>query len=123
MEDENVETIEGEQVEGKRWGELEREASSSDKGRRYCRDKLGVDREGKGKRRRGEGRGGGGRQARKEEYQRDRLTKRGRGAEHLTRWTGKVPFIIRRHLPNGSSEDWAVNELIIEHVSLTDRYQ
>ncbi|EKX43443.1 hypothetical protein GUITHDRAFT_73062 [Guillardia theta CCMP2712] len=36
---------------------------------------------------------------------------------------GKVPFIIRRHLPNGSSEDWAVNELIIEHVSLTDRYQ
>ena len=35
---------------------------------------------------------------------------------------GKVPFIIRRHLPNGTYEDWAVNELIIEHTSLTDRY-
>lgn len=35
---------------------------------------------------------------------------------------GKVPFIIRRRLPNGSFEDWAVSELIIEHVTLQDRY-
>ena len=31
---------------------------------------------------------------------------------------GKVPFIIRRRLPNGTFEDWAVNELVIEHVTL-----
>jgi hypothetical protein len=30
----------------------------------------------------------------------------------------QVPFIIRRRLPNGSFEDWAVSELIIEHVTL-----
>jgi hypothetical protein len=30
----------------------------------------------------------------------------------------QVPFIIRRRLPNGSCEDWAVSELIIEHVTL-----
>jgi DNA-directed RNA polymerase I, II, and III subunit RPABC2 len=35
---------------------------------------------------------------------------------------GKVPFIIRRRLPNGTFEDWAVNELIIDHVTLQDRY-
>lgn len=35
---------------------------------------------------------------------------------------GKVPFIIRRRLPNGTFEDWAVNELIIDHVQLSDRY-
>ena len=35
---------------------------------------------------------------------------------------GKVPFIIRRTLPNGTHEDWAVNELVIEHTSLSDRY-
>jgi len=35
----------------------------------------------------------------------------------------QVPFIIRRRLPNGTFEDWAVNELIIEHVTLQDRYQ
>jgi hypothetical protein len=34
-----------------------------------------------------------------------------------------VPFIIRRRLPNGAFEDWAVNELIVEHVTLQDRYQ
>eukprot|EP00899_Mesostigma_viride_P007459 jgi/Mesvir1/16714/Mv15105-RA.1 len=27
---------------------------------------------------------------------------------------GKVPFTIRRYLPDGSYEDWGVNELIIE---------
>mmetsp|Transcript_9982 Transcript_9982/g.24652 ORF Transcript_9982/g.24652 Transcript_9982/m.24652 type:complete len:140 (+) Transcript_9982:43-462(+) len=36
---------------------------------------------------------------------------------------GKVPFIIRRTLPNGTSEDWAVSELVIEFQSLTDRYK
>jgi DNA-directed RNA polymerase I, II, and III subunit RPABC2 len=25
----------------------------------------------------------------------------------------KIPFTIRRYLPDGSFEDWAVNELII----------
>jgi hypothetical protein len=35
----------------------------------------------------------------------------------------KIPFIIRRTLPNGTSEDWAVNELIVEHHALTDRYK
>ena len=35
---------------------------------------------------------------------------------------GKVPFIIRRRLPNGTFEDWAVNELIVDHVTLQDRY-
>mmetsp|Transcript_32343 Transcript_32343/g.63208 ORF Transcript_32343/g.63208 Transcript_32343/m.63208 type:complete len:142 (-) Transcript_32343:11-436(-) len=35
----------------------------------------------------------------------------------------KIPFIIRRTLPNGTSEDWAVNELIIEHHALSDRYK
>ncbi|EKE41265.1 RNA polymerases K / 14 to 18 kDa subunit domain containing protein [Entamoeba nuttalli P19] len=27
---------------------------------------------------------------------------------------GKIPFIIRRRLPNGSFEDWKVSELIVE---------
>ncbi|BFU18861.1 RNA polymerases domain containing protein [Entamoeba histolytica HM-1:IMSS-B] len=27
---------------------------------------------------------------------------------------GKIPFIIRRRLPNGSYEDWKVSELIVE---------
>ena len=27
---------------------------------------------------------------------------------------GKVPFIIRRFLPDGSFEDWAIDELTIE---------
>ena len=35
----------------------------------------------------------------------------------------QVPFIIRRRLPNGTFEDWAVNELLIEHVTLQDRYE
>uniref|UniRef100_A0A6T8PCF3 Uncharacterized protein n=1 Tax=Hemiselmis andersenii TaxID=464988 RepID=A0A6T8PCF3_HEMAN len=35
----------------------------------------------------------------------------------------KIPFIIRRTLPNGTSEDWAVNELVVEHHALTDRYK
>lgn len=26
----------------------------------------------------------------------------------------KIPFIIRRYLPDGSYEDWSVSELIIE---------
>ncbi|PKI32912.1 hypothetical protein CRG98_046686 [Punica granatum] len=26
----------------------------------------------------------------------------------------KIPFIIRRHLPDGSYEDWGVDELIVE---------
>lgn len=25
----------------------------------------------------------------------------------------KIPFIIRRHLPDGSYEDWSVSELVI----------
>ena len=27
---------------------------------------------------------------------------------------GKIPFVIRRHLPNGSYEDWPVDQLIVE---------
>lgn len=27
---------------------------------------------------------------------------------------GKIPFIIRRHLPDGSYEDWAISELTID---------
>lgn len=27
----------------------------------------------------------------------------------------KIPFTIRRYLPDGSYEDWGVNELIIEN--------
>ena len=27
---------------------------------------------------------------------------------------GKIPFIIRRRLPNGSYEDWKVKELIVD---------
>ncbi len=27
----------------------------------------------------------------------------------------KIPFIIRRYLPDGAYEDWRVNELIIEY--------
>jgi DNA-directed RNA polymerase I, II, and III subunit RPABC2 len=27
---------------------------------------------------------------------------------------GKIPLIIRRHLPDGSFEDWSVSELISE---------
>ncbi len=27
----------------------------------------------------------------------------------------KIPFIIRRFLPDGSYEDWKINELIIEY--------
>ena len=27
---------------------------------------------------------------------------------------GKIPFIIRRRLPNGSYEDWKVSELIVD---------
>eukprot|EP00292_Cryptomonas_paramecium_P028188 CAMPEP_0113675386 /NCGR_PEP_ID=MMETSP0038_2-20120614/7982_1 /TAXON_ID=2898 /ORGANISM="Cryptomonas paramecium" /LENGTH=61 /DNA_ID=CAMNT_0000592145 /DNA_START=81 /DNA_END=263 /DNA_ORIENTATION=- /assembly_acc=CAM_ASM_000170 len=36
---------------------------------------------------------------------------------------GRIPFIIRRHLPNGTYEDWAVSELRVEQAALTDRYQ
>lgn len=31
----------------------------------------------------------------------------------------KVPFIIRRYLPDGSYEDWRVNELFVEWTELT----
>lgn len=44
-------------------------------------------------------------------------------AHSPTPTTGKIPFIIRRTLPNGTSEDWAVNELVVEHHALTDRYK
>ena len=27
---------------------------------------------------------------------------------------GKIPFIIRRRLPNGAYEDWKVSELIVD---------
>jgi len=27
---------------------------------------------------------------------------------------GKIPFIIRRYLPDGSFEDWPINDLIID---------
>ena len=26
----------------------------------------------------------------------------------------KIPIIIRRYLPNGSSEDWSIDELIVD---------
>ena len=28
--------------------------------------------------------------------------------------TKKIPFIVRRYLPDGSYEDWKVNELFVE---------
>jgi len=27
----------------------------------------------------------------------------------------KIPLIIRRYLPDGSYEDWAIHELVIDH--------
>jgi DNA-directed RNA polymerase I, II, and III subunit RPABC2 len=27
----------------------------------------------------------------------------------------KIPLIIRRYLPDGSFEDWAIDELVVDH--------
>ena len=31
----------------------------------------------------------------------------------------KIPFIIRRYLPDGSYEDWSVDELVVEDLEET----
>ena len=40
--------------------------------------------------------------------------RRRRAALTLHGEQGKIPFVIRRHLPNGSFEDWPVDQLIVD---------